>query len=91
MAMEVLTMLVVRASEEGLLAPIVRCAPKQRISIYADDVDLFLKPHVQDLVTMRGILELFGEASGLKVNYSKSCAYVIRGLAVDSILVRHLL
>jgi hypothetical protein len=64
MVMEVLTMLVVRATEEGLLAPIVRCAPKQRISIYADDVALFLKPHVQDSVTMRGILELFGGSIG---------------------------
>jgi hypothetical protein len=91
LAMEVLTLIVVRVAEGGLLGPVARCAPKQRISIYADDVALFLKPKTQDLVVIRGILEIFGEASGLNVNYNKSSAIVIRGEAEDTILVKHLL
>jgi mannosylglycoprotein endo-beta-mannosidase len=91
LAMEALTLLVVRAAEDSLLSPLSGCTLKQRVSIYADDVALFLKPQVQDLVTTRKILEFFGEASGLRVNYDKSSAILIRGDAVDSMVVKHLL
>jgi hypothetical protein len=50
MAMEVLTRLVVRAAESQLLTVLSGCTHFQRISVYADDVALFLKPPVQDLV-----------------------------------------
>jgi hypothetical protein len=46
---------------------------------------------VQDLVVVRTILRMFGEASGLQVNYAKSNAIVIRGDAMDSIRVKHVL
>ncbi|KAM0888848.1 hypothetical protein ACQ4PT_028082 [Festuca glaucescens] len=65
-AMEVLTLLVVKADQMGLLAKLRGCTLKQRISIYADDVCLFVKPIVQDLVTARRIFDLFSEASGLQ-------------------------
>ena len=55
----------------------------QRISIFADDVALFVKPLRQDLETVQLILNAFGEASGLKVNYAKSSAIVIRGEEQD--------
>ena len=51
----------------------------QRISIYANDVALFIKPTVMDLSFVKETLKAFGEASGLKVNYRKSSAIVIRG------------
>jgi hypothetical protein len=90
-AMEVLTLCFVKAAEEGFLADLYGCALKQRVSIYADDVALFIRPEVQDIVTAREILRCFGMASGLTVNYGKSCAIVIRGEALDKILVKHLL
>jgi hypothetical protein len=89
--MEVLTLMVVRATEERLLSAISGCTLKQRISIYADDVALFVKTLVQDLVTVRKILEWFGEASGLLVNYNKSSAVVIRGELEDNMRVKHVL
>ena len=83
LGMEVFSLLVRRAVEEELLDPIGRCTPVQRVSIYADDVVMFLKPSVQDLVTVRGLLRLFGEASGLRVNCQKSSATLIRGNEQD--------
>jgi hypothetical protein len=79
LAMEVATLLIKRAVEYGLLAPIGNCTTTQRISIYADDIVLFVKPEVQDLVMVRNILEVFGEASGLHVNYRKTSTTLIRG------------
>jgi hypothetical protein len=90
-ALEVLTMCFVKAAEEGLLADLYGCALKQRVSIYADDVALFIRPEVQDIVTTREILRYFEEASGLSVNYRKSYAVVIRGEVLDKMMVKHLL
>jgi hypothetical protein len=69
--MEVTTLLIKRAMEHGIFSPVGNCTVTQRVSIYADDVVLFLKPAVQDLVTIRVILKILGEASGLQVNYKK--------------------
>jgi hypothetical protein len=63
--MEALTVLISRAVEEQLLSPLVGCSPLQRLSIYADDVVLFVRPSLSDLVAVRDILSMFGEASGL--------------------------
>jgi hypothetical protein len=89
--MEVLTICFVKAAEEGLLADLYGCPLKQRVLIYADDVELFIRPEVQDIVTTREILRYFGEALGLSVNYMKSCDVVIRGKVVDKMKVKHLL
>ncbi|KAM0828432.1 hypothetical protein ACQ4PT_067560 [Festuca glaucescens] len=91
LAMEALTMCIVKASEEGLLTPLVGCVPKQRVSIYAEDVAIFLKPQVQEIVAVREVLQFFCEASGLRVNYRKTAAVIIRGDVVDSLTVKHLL
>jgi hypothetical protein len=45
---------------------------KHRVSLYADDVVIFAKPDNAELKTVRRILDCFGEASGLKVNFTKS-------------------
>jgi hypothetical protein len=91
LSMEVATLLIKRAVEYGLLAPIGNCTTTQRVSIYADDVVLFIKPEVQDLVTVRRILEVLGEASGLRVNYRKTSATLIRGSEHHVELVQGLL
>ena len=79
MIMEVVTLMVRRTQEEGLLTTLRGCTSMQRISIFADDVALFVKPLKQDLVTVQLILNAFGGPSGLKVNNAKSSAIVIRG------------
>ena len=46
--------------------------------MYADDVMIFLKPKEKDILTCSVILDMFGHASGLKVNMQKSSALPIR-------------
>jgi hypothetical protein len=53
LSMEMATLLIKRAVEYGLLSPIGNCRMTQRVSIYADDMVLFIKPKVQDFVTVR--------------------------------------
>ncbi|KAM0869563.1 hypothetical protein ACQ4PT_040591 [Festuca glaucescens] len=81
--MEVATCLIRKAVEEELFSPIGNCTPEQRLSIYADDVVLFVKPNSMDLMAVREILGIFGEASGLRVNYLKTMATMIRGTILD--------
>ena len=76
--MEPLHKLFELATARCLLAPLARVGMKQRISIFADDVMLFVKPSRMDLAVTADILEAFGEASGLWVNQSKSAAFAIR-------------
>jgi hypothetical protein len=61
------------------------------LSIYADDVVLFVKPILNDLVAVRHLLLAFGEASGLKVNYRKTAATIIRGGELEKQMVTTLL
>lgn len=83
MGMEALTKVVVKAVEVGLFQSLAAISPLQRVSVYADDVVLFVRPEEQELRAIREILDLFGEASGSHVNYRKSTATLIRGDEVD--------
>jgi hypothetical protein len=75
---DVLNSLFTKAEELGLLQPLTRRNIGQRISLYADDVALFIRPIEQELDLTIKILEIFGEASGLRTNFQKSCAIPIR-------------
>lgn len=81
--MDVLTAIFVRALEERVITPYRGISACQRLSIYADDVALFIHPFRQELEFIRHGLEAFGEASGLRVNYSKSTATLIHGEQED--------
>jgi alpha-D-ribose 1-methylphosphonate 5-triphosphate synthase subunit PhnH len=65
------------SSRDGLLQPLSSRALQHRISLYADDVVLFLQPEINDIEIIMDILDLFGDASGLKTNVQKSSAYPI--------------
>lgn len=69
--MDVLNSLIAKASEQGLLQPILRRGNGQRTSLYADDVVLFLQPRMEDLSLVKEILRIFGVASGLVTNITK--------------------
>jgi len=72
LVMDVLNRMVTQADEEGILQPLARRPIQHRISLYADDVALFLQPAAADINLTLRILQLFGEASGLKTNVQKS-------------------
>jgi hypothetical protein len=54
------------------MQPLAIQQARHRVSFYADDAVLFLRPNNLDLVTVRHLLDLFGHASGLRTNLSKS-------------------
>jgi hypothetical protein len=81
--MQVLTCLVTKAVEEEIVSNLAGITAMQRISIYADDGVVFLKPLPQERVTIKRLFEMFGEASGLRLNYTKTSATLIRGTAEE--------
>jgi hypothetical protein len=71
-AMDVLAAMFRAAEQTGVLSRFGASGIKHRVSLYADDVVIFAKPVNAELEAVRRILDCFGEASGLKVNFSKS-------------------
>jgi hypothetical protein len=78
-AMEVLSAVIKKAVEGGVFSDLAGISPLQRISVYADDVVIFFKPERQETWAIKHILNIFGEASRLKVNFRKTTATLIRG------------
>lgn len=72
LVMDTLNLLISQATVDGLLQPLSSRSIQHRLSLYADDVVLFLRPAASDIDITTGILELFGEASGLCTNIQKS-------------------
>jgi hypothetical protein len=66
--MDVLGQMVSLAARDGLLQSLSSRALQHIISLYADDVVLFLQPEINDIEIITDILDLFGDASGLKAN-----------------------
>jgi hypothetical protein len=77
LVMDVLGYLFLKAEEAGLLQQLAARRKLHRVSIYADDVALFLHPTADEITTTLDILQLFGSASGLKNNVQKSNVYPI--------------
>jgi hypothetical protein len=76
--MDVLNSIFAKAGDLELLQPLSRRIPTQRISLYADNVALFIRPVAAEMNLTMEILASFGEASGLQTNLQKSCALPIR-------------
>jgi hypothetical protein len=68
LAMDVMGFLVSKAKRRELLQPLSSRMLQHRVSFYANDMVLFLRPVVDDIAIIMDILELFGEASGLRNN-----------------------
>ena len=83
LTMEPLQRMFEQATRRGILEPLARSGVRQRLSIYADDVALFVRPSEGDLSIVRSALHAFGKASELCVNYQKSSAILIRGSELD--------
>lgn len=78
LVMDVLNNLIGKACTEGLLQPLSTRCIHHRVSLYADDVVVFLRPVASDLEMMDALLQLFGAAMGLKTNIQKSCVSPIQ-------------
>jgi hypothetical protein len=69
--MEVLNAMVAEADHVGLLSPLPGNGTGQRMSLYADDLVIFLAPKPEDFTCVWAILDLFAGASGLITNLDK--------------------
>ena len=63
LVMEVLNAMVVKAVQEDYLQPLVVPYLKHQISLYADDVIMFLRPARNDILLISQMLKIFGHAS----------------------------
>jgi len=91
LVMDVLGHMISKAENDGWLQPLSRRSLQHRISIYADDVVLFLRPEAGDIDVTLGILNLFGESMGLKTNLQKSNVLPIRCGDAELAAVQNLL
>ena len=72
----------------GILGPIGHKNLPFRTSLYSDDAVFFINPRACEIQAIRSMLLLFGEATGLNCNFSKSSVTPIycEGVDVGSIL-----
>lgn len=77
-----LNLMVSKAADAGLLQPLCSRSIHHHMSLYADDVVLFLRPSAKIDLTV-SILHLFGEGSGLKTHIQKSSVAPIQCTADD--------
>jgi hypothetical protein len=86
----VMDCLVYYIAAAGLFKSMGRQGPKYRISSYAGDVVMFINPDANEMSMMNHILMVFGNASRLRANLSKSSYISIRCESMDiNMLVQH--
>ena len=78
LVMEVLNAMIHEADLRGMLSPLPGDHFGHRMSLYADDLVLFLLPKQEDFICIRAILDLFVGASGLLTNVEKCLISPIR-------------
>lgn len=88
MAMDVLNRLFEIATEEGMLSPLKGRQARLRLSLYIDDTVSFSNPTREDISAIMQIMHAFGDATGLRINMSKSTVATIRcaGIDMDDVL-----
>lgn len=88
LAIDTLQRLFEIATEQGDLSQLRGRNAKLRLSLYADDAALFVNPCKEDVDLTMEIMNKFGDATGLKINMSKSLVLPIRcaNLNLDNIL-----
>jgi mannosylglycoprotein endo-beta-mannosidase len=76
------------AATDGLLSPLSSRGPSLRVSLYADDAAVFVKPIKTEIQVVANILQIFGHASGLNINRDKCVVYPIQcqDLSMEAIM-----
>jgi hypothetical protein len=91
LVMDVLNSMVNFATSTGLLQPLAVQQARHRVSFYADDAVIFLRPYNLDLITIRHVLDLFGHAFGLGTNLAKSSVSPVHYTNEDLTLTANIL
>ena len=71
LAMDPLHRLLSKAIDLGLLSKVCGRLLRLRVSMYADDAAVFIKPTKKDMDNLTEILKEFGNATGLHTNINK--------------------
>jgi hypothetical protein len=76
------------ATDSGILSPLPVREAKFRMSLYAHDAVMFIKPDAQELAATLHIMHVFGAATGLHINVAKCSIAPIRcqDMDLDAIL-----
>ncbi|WVZ77845.1 hypothetical protein U9M48_025660 [Paspalum notatum var. saurae] len=82
-AMDPLQKLLDLATNLGCLGKLCGRTATMRVSMYADDAAIFIKPTRQDVSSLAGLLGNFGDATGLLANAHKSTVVPIRCEGLD--------
>jgi hypothetical protein len=72
-----------KATQQGLLHPIGDDTIKIRISLFADNTSLFLRPLATDVTHFQQLLQSFGNGTELCTNIHKSQVFPIRCEGTD--------
>jgi hypothetical protein len=56
----------------GILSRVSKSCEVFRVSLYADDAAVFIKPTEKDLSNIKAILQIFSQDSGFHVNMDKT-------------------
>ncbi|XP_039827411.1 uncharacterized protein LOC120689153 [Panicum virgatum] len=83
LAIDTLQQLFQLAMENGSLSALRGQHAKLRLSLYADDVVIFLNPVKEEMETVIQIMRSFGDATGLRINLEKSSAASIQCQDID--------
>jgi hypothetical protein len=76
--MECFSALITTTEERGLFLPLGAPAIKHQISLYADNVVIFVLPVEHKLLLIKAVFDLFFKDMGLAANCTKSQAFPIR-------------
>ena len=78
LAINLLHHILCRAPELGTLQPLGDTPIHFRVSLYIDDAAVFVDPHVGYIRVITKILDVFGDATGLKIMFTKMEIFTIR-------------
>jgi hypothetical protein len=72
LAMEPLHRLCQKAQQMGILSRVSKSCEVFRVFLYPDNVAVFIKPTEQDHSSIKAILQIYSQTSGLHVNMDKT-------------------
>jgi hypothetical protein len=67
----------------GLFSSLHRCCDTFSVSLYVDDVVVFIKPRKQELKVIVEILKIFAGSTGLATNMTKTECFPIQCDSID--------
>jgi hypothetical protein len=61
-----------KAMQDGLITPLRDHTARLRLSLYVDDAVIFVNPVKEDFGMIMALMQRFDDATGLRINVSKS-------------------